>query len=149
MSKEYPWGKGTPVWERDATANDSDKSFTVPTGKVRRYLTIAAQLVCTATVGNRSLRVNITNGTDLVYQFMHSGNITASQNGALYIESPGSTGTQIRYGPGTATPSVGKQETMPELILPAGYVIRVYDSGAIDAAADDLTVVLHYVEYDA
>jgi len=35
------------------------------------------------------------------------------------------------------------------LLLPEGYTIRLYDRSAIDAAADDMIIVLHYVEYDA
>jgi len=37
----------------------------------------------------------------------------------------------------------------PDMMLPAGYVLRVLDSAAIDAAADDLVVVVHYIEYEA
>jgi len=79
--------------------------------------------------------------------------LTANQIGTLNVEFG-------RYAPITA--SVGKeiitngapinaglQESEGDIILTAGMYIRVWDSAAIDAAADDLTVVLHYVEYDA
>lgn len=150
--KDYPWGKGTPVWVRDATLNDSDKTFTVPAGKIWRMLSIDAELVATATVGNRVLTAIITDGANTVQNGVRSGNITASQRGRYRVifgsaifgttqdAVPAFSGSQanvVVYGP------------MPSMILTAGCVIRVLDLAAIDAAADDLTVVLHYVEYDA
>jgi len=36
----------------------------------------------------------------------------------------------------------------PDVILTAGMAIRVWDLTAVDAAADDMVVVLHYIEYD-
>jgi len=140
MTKDYPWGKGTPVWVRDATLNDSDKSFTVPTGKLWELLGVTATISNTATVGNRTLQMQITNGVSEVYRSPRSGNIIASA-AEMVSWAWGGAGS---YGQvGFVTMSTYR------MILPAGYVVRVYDSAAIDAAADDLTVVLHYVEYDA
>ena len=139
MSKDYPWGKGTPAWVVDATLNDSDKSWTVPAGKVRVYNYIFAYLQTTATVGNRVMRVSITDGTTEIFRFS-ADNLAASLTGRFCwfvggIDDPAA--------------SVDSHCAFPELCLLPGYVIRVYDSAAIDAAADDLTVALHYVEYDA
>ena len=152
MSKEYPWGKGTPKWARDATLNDSDKSFTVPAGKIWVLKRVYAQLVCTATVGNRLLQATFTNGTDIVFMSPKTGNITASQTGVLVFgyDIYGSA-TAVQYAPklDTTSPNVIAAFSTGELVLPAGYVMRVYDSAAVDAAADDLTVLYEYVEYDA
>ena len=153
MTKDYPWGKGTPTWTRDATADDSDKSFTVPAGKVWDLVAIESTLVATATVGNRQLQFIITNGVATVYTGTRAPNITASQAGVAlwdFSNGDGYSAAQVRVRLDTlAGPNV--YVTCPEAktILPAGYVIRVYDAAAVDAAADDLTVVLHYVEYDA
>jgi len=152
MSKDRPWGKGTPTWTRDATANDSDKTFTVPAGKLRMLLSVHAELTATATVGNRALVVLITDGTDTVFASPKTASITATNTGVLnlYADS-GLFTTTAGYVPklnGDA-PAVGTGAGVNALLLPAGYVIRIYDAAAVDAAADDLTVVLHYVEYDA
>lgn len=142
--KDYPWGKGTPKWTRDAAANDSDKSFTVPTGKYWDMLGVVAFLVNTATVGNRVLRVSVTNGTNELYHVQMAAS-TASQQTYFLL---GFSGMGDDYGLATSVNTTTSQNLF-QLILPAGYVIRVYDAAAIDAAADDLTVVLHYIEYDA
>lgn len=151
MSKEYPWGKGTPKWVRDATLNDSDKSFTVPAGKAWDVKLIEASLTATATVGNRQLIALITNGTNVVWASTWAGNITASQVGMLSLHNAQTTGTVATTVAldGATAPTAARQDSIPPMILPAGYVVRVFDRGVIDAAADDLIVVLHYVEYDA
>ena len=146
---DRPWGCGTPIWVRDAALNDSDKSFTVPAGKVWILKSISAMLICTATVGNRSLRTYITDGTDELSFFEYPANATASQIVSAYYEAGGNENTNTRKLTAAAGTNVSISRRLPEMILPAGSVIRVYDSAAIDPAADDLTVVLHYVEYDA
>src|SRR3989304_1214455 len=49
----------------DATANDSDKTFTVPASTIWEPLFIVVTLVTTATVGNRKMRIEIGDGSDL------------------------------------------------------------------------------------
>lgn len=152
MSKEYPWGKGTPKWVRDATLNDSDKSFTVPAGKIWDMRSIDGLILATAAVGNRVLIITITDGTDVLWVSNYTGSIAASQYGFISANvAQGSTTTNLvpPWNNPTLNVNVAVQSPLPNHILPAGYVIRVYDRAAIDAAADDLTVVLHYVEYDA
>ncbi len=146
-----PWGNGKPVWVRDATLDDSDKSFTVPEGKVWDLKLIYAELACTANVGNRALVVSVSNGVNVLFGLLRTGSITAGQSAFVTSMNCGSVTASTGYW---ATSSlsfadVRVQAIMPKVIMPAGYVIRVYDIGAIDPAADDLTVVLHYVEYDA
>lgn len=137
--KDYPWGKGTVKWLRDAALNDSDKSFTVPAGKVWSLRWLFATLATTATVGNRFIWVIITNGANDVWIHKQA------------TSHPASTTYNYNFAPQYSTQTGTTERTAPlmDALLPAGYVIRIYDSGAIDAAADDLTVVLHYVEYDA
>lgn len=136
-----PWGDGTPKWLRDATLNNSDKSFTVPAGKYWDIKAVFNTLVTTATVGNRVLRVRI----------KEDGTTTDIET----VGSPQAASTTVRYVVGfsgslpTAPSSAAVVATVPSMILPASAVIQVLDTAAIDAAADDLTVVLHYVEYDA
>lgn len=151
MSKEYPWGKGTPMWVRDVTANDSDKSFTVPAGKVWSLKSVHADITATATVGNRVLTMLSTDGTNTVCFYAKTAAVTATQVGALRIgigETITTTASQVPTLAG-ATPNVAFMVPIAETILLAGYTVRVYDATGVDAAADDLNVVLHYVEYDA
>jgi hypothetical protein len=142
---------GTPTWVRDAAANNSDKTFTVPAGKIWDIQAILTQLNTTATVGNRYLVVTISNGTALVWTALPTAAIAASKVAVTEV-SCGSIGTLTTARPslitGTAA-DISVSEGGPRMILPAGFVIRAYDPSAIDPAADDLIVVLHYIEYDA
>lgn len=153
MSKEYPWGKGTPMWVRDATANDSDKSFTVPTGKTWVPVYVAATLLATATVGNRVLQAEVRNAAnENVLPMVASPNIAASQSGTILVHRTGvtpATTARKRLDDITLGSTVSETDTLPDMIMTAGMYVRVRDASAVDAAADDLTVVLHYVEYDA
>jgi len=142
---------GTAKWTRDATTNDSDKSFTVPTGKEWEIVGIHVEIACTATVGNRQLRVLITDGTNNIHATTPSSAITANQTGVLELQTNHAViaaGVSYVLASGTA-PNVGQSGVLNRLRLPAGYVIRAYDFNAVDAAADDMIVVLHYIEYEA
>ena len=140
--KEYPWGKGTPKWVRDATANDSDKSFTVPAGKIWQPIYCYMLLAASATVGNRVLRYQVNeDGTNMCFA-TQTGNIAASSSNACALMF-GASDQESGFS------GVTNLFNLPLMYLTAGAVIRIYDTAAIDVAADDLTVVLHYVEYDA
>jgi len=141
---------GIPVWTRDATANDSDKTFTVPANKRWRLLSIWAQIDCTATAGNRVLGATIGNGADVIFPVIYTGSITASQQGVIksFIALTASTTPQYAPKLNQDAANVVAINALPELWLPAGHTIRVWDRGAIDAAADDMTVILHYEELD-
>lgn len=149
--RTYPGGR--PVWTRDATLNDSDKSFTVPAGKVWAVYYIRGDLTTTATVGNRVLVIRISDGTNYVRGMVRTTSIAASKTGVCVYEEGGigttTNTTNYETPENGASPDVLTVHGGCAMYLPAGYVIRVYDIAAVDAAADDLTVVLHYLEYDA
>lgn len=151
MDAVYPWGKGTPRWVRDATANDSDKSFTVPAGKIWVLALLYAELFATAVVGNRNMIWSLSNGANIIQCGTTGPNCAANQTvNALYM--PGIAGYSTTVGVRLTTlaePTNKLTSFAPPLLMREGYILRVYDVNAIDAAADDLTVVLHYVEYDA
>ncbi len=151
MTKDYPWGKGTPRWVRNDDLNDSDKLFIVPTGKVWDMKSVDALLATTATVGNRFLAVAFGDGTNTIRHYIATAAIAASQKGGYALSCSGSVAASSIAGKTLDASSPNVQislGTAPVLLL-AGYTVRVWDLSAIDAAADDLTVVLHYVEYDA
>ena len=144
--KEYPWGKGTPSFVYDGSLNDSDKSFATPAGKYRLIKAIYASFVSTATVGNRILTIEVTNaaGTE-VYWRAQSVSIAASQT--RYIHAGAVPMAVVSAFGGNN--SVYYEMSVPELILSPGEILRVYDSGTIDVAADDMIVAINLVEYDA
>lgn len=148
-----PWSPGTPKWLRDATANDSDKSFTVPAGKAWKLNSIEAALVCTATVGTRLCGGEIFDASGNAIARSSYVAPTASQSGILRWVAGGvsnTTGWRTLIGANGTDANAAVRDTLPDtVILTAGFVVRVRDYAAIDAAADDLTVVMHYVEYDA
>lgn len=142
-------GNGVATWARDATANDSDKSFTVGAKEAWVIQSIYAEIATTASVGNRLLNVSITNGTDVIYRSQSTANIAASKNGTLYITNTGgasdTTARLILAGTATADVSLNLYDLPRDMILPAGYVITVKDTAAVAASADDMIVVLHYI----
>lgn len=156
MTKDYPWGKGTPKWTRDETLNDFDKEFVVPSGKLWVPKIIVGQLNTSADVANRVLMVQIKQAADAAAESswlsIPTANIAASQIGLLVMTTgfPAASSTTLRKSLIDYAGSALNNETdqfMPEMLLPAGASIRVfcYTGGQ---AADDLLVILHYVEYD-
>ena len=137
MSKDYPWGKGTIKAISDVTANDVDKTYTVPAGKCAALDCISVILTTTATAANRKILIQITDGTNIVYDF-EFGTQAASLTNYYFIYPGGyylTTGT-IRFAP------------VPPFKLPAGYTVRVVESMAVDPAADDMSVHVFVAEYD-
>lgn len=152
VARCVPGGVGRFV--RDATLNDSDKSFTVPANKAWKLRSVAATIEASATVGSRTLVAVITNGVDVVVVGPRSGAITASQDGTYYWSDGGvnsiTAGDLMSYIDLSNVNVVRIVSSMPSggYYLPSGYVIRIYETAAVDAAADDLVVVLYYEEFD-
>lgn len=132
MARTTPWENLS--LQADAVANDSDKTFIVPTGQQWRLKSLYAQLVSTANAGNRQMDVLVTDGDDNPVAKFVAGAVQAESLTREYLfapQQPQETGF---------TNGLMLRALAGDLVLPAGYKIRVYDSAAIDAAADDLTV---------
>lgn len=119
----------------DAALNDSDKSFTVPSRFQYTLLGGMAQLVTTATVGNRQVDLLLTDGTNTIITIAAGGTQAASLT------------RQYQYIPGEAAPAAVAGTLFvcpfpPGLVLLGGWTIQILDSATIDAAADDLTIRL-------
>ena len=129
----------TPTLTADITANDSDKTITVTALRIWQPLTIQVSLISTAVVGNRQMTVLFTDAADNVIARAHAGLVQAASLTYSYT-----------FGLNLSTDFalIGTQAnvSLPLCVLPAGYKIRVYDSAAIDAAADDMTVRLMVLE---
>lgn len=118
----------------DETANDSDKSWTVPAGEMWKVCQAFVGLVTTATVGNRQVRFQVADSNGKVIGFLPAGAVQAASQTRSY-------GFLQGIYRETAFLDTMIQVPIPiDLYLKAGSVVRFWDSAAIDAAADDMTV---------
>ena len=125
----------------DTATNDSDKTFTVPAGDRYRVLSGNINLITTATVGNRQLDVQFRDDANVVLFTIRAGAVQAASVTRDYKIIPGAP----RESAFVAAEIV--LDNMPlDMILDSGYDIRVFDSAAVDAAADDM--VVHIVVQD-
>lgn len=122
--------------ETEATANDSDKSWTVPAGEYWKILSLLAVLVTTAVAGTRQLCIEITDGTNVIFRIIPGGTQAASLT-RNYNFAVGMTHLSAFIDTTHITSPLPS-----ELVLLPGYVIRVYDKAAVDAAADDLSLYM-------
>lgn len=122
------------VQQADAALDDSDKTLTVPAGKQWGLRSVYAKLISTATAGNRQLDVLVTDAADNIVAKFVAGAVQAASLTREYIFAPQHPQET------TFTGGVMLRALAGDLVLPAGYKVRVYDSAAIAAAADDLTL---------
>jgi hypothetical protein len=118
----------------DSSANDSDKSWTVPDGEQWEFLHAHVILVSSATAGNRLLALSITDASGNLRMDVVAGAVQAESLTRHYA---------LMKGIYRETSFVNDEIQMPipeSLFIHAGGVIRVYDSAAIDPTADDMTV---------
>lgn len=124
----------TPDLQSDENLNDSDKSFTVPASTEWRVKWIYVELTTTATAGNRQMEIQIQDDAADVIARLVCGDVQAASLTRYYLFAP-------NVAELTAERDTDKFSTlMPEWILPASYVVRVWDNAAVDAAADDLII---------
>lgn len=163
MAKHGEWGNdnallvqsvphGTPKYITDFTTNDNDKSFPVPDGKVWDLSYVRGDMTASAVVGNRTLAVVITlPNNQHIHASLPTAPIAASASGGIMAGKSITTGTAPRRKlPSGGTNAVQVNDSLPiNMLLPAGYIIRVYDYANIDGAGDNLMIALHVIEYDA
>lgn len=128
---------------RDATANDADKIvLTCPDYKLQQVLQAHVELITTATVGNRRIRMVVQDENDVLVADYHAGAVQAASLTRHYV-----------YGQGVfrETAFIDTEIHVPfpfETILLPGWDLRFLDDSGIDLAADDMTVNLIYRETD-
>jgi len=120
----------------DVTADDSDKSFTVPANREYQILYIRVNLTTTATATDRQLEVRVEHA---------AGTLVATLARAGAVQAP-SLAREYIFGAGLAD-LTGFRDTdflttpLPNgTVLYAGDVLRILDNNAVDAAADDMLV---------
>ena len=132
----HPWDT---IVTADATADDSDKTFEVTASKIWQLMVVQVSLTTTAAVGNRQMTVDVTDDSDNLLARMRAGVTQAASLTYTYTFGVGLSDQPAVLSLHLTTPLL-------PLILPAGYKIRVYDSAAIAAAADDMTVRITIME---
>jgi len=127
---------------QDETLNDSDKSFAVPASTERHVLNIWVEFTSTATVGNRQLVVEVQDSTtDVLAQWARPGVVQAASLTRHYEFAPGLPDDLAFRDTDylrTPIPTTG--------LLKATDILRVYDNNAVDAAADDMVVMIMYAD---
>ena len=120
----------------DAALNDSDKTFTVPASTIWEPLFISIQLISTATVGNRKMRMEIGDGAAL-WWFKEWTPLQAASLTRTYFAAPS-------LPDDAAFDANGRARILyePRFALPAAWTIRFFDVNAIAAAADDMTCLV-------
>lgn len=136
-----------PAWvpgiDIDVVANDSDKAVAVTALKEWILDSVWVKLTTTATATVRQIVVEIQDGSANVIALFVAGATQDVSITRYYLFAPGiATASAFIDTDYLTTP-------MPEMHLPAGYNIRVYDNNAVDAAADDMEVTLRYRERTA
>jgi len=123
---------GYPELQAEETANDSDKSFTVPAGEEWVVEWLWVEYTSDANAGNRQLEVEIQDdAADVIAKVVVSVTQAASLT-YYYLLAPDVTEL-------AALRDTDKLTTiMPKWVLPAGYVVRVWDNNAVSAAGDDM-----------
>lgn len=117
----------------DPVANDSDKTFQFGGMKVQA---VFVTLVTTATVGNRRMRFGIYAADNTLLYFVDSGAVQAASLTRYY-----SFGFHLIHEAAFGGPSSDHIHIpIPEARIPNGGYLRIWDSAAIAAAADDMTV---------
>ena len=117
----------------DAVLNDSDKSVIVPADRRYKIFYGFIELITTAVIGNRQIAIEILDDSANV--------VFRSLAGTVQAES---TTREYHFFPNVVREAafVNNQILIPippDLILLPSWTYRIYDTAAIDAAADDMT----------
>lgn len=120
----------------DEAANDSDKTITVPAGKRWKIKSIRVELTTTADAGNRQLDILFTDSADDVIFDCKALNVQIASQTEIYHAIPTTS-----LGDSLETVAGRHWLGFPlNTILIGGDKIRIYDSAAIQAAADDMVI---------
>lgn len=130
-----------PQKQSDTALNDSDKSFTVPANRVWIVQWIWVELISTSDAGNRQITIQFQDNTSDVICEVRAGAVQAASVTRNYMFAPHlSDLTSFRDTTFLMTP-------LPNIILPQNYIVRVYDSTAVAATADDMVVHMMVNQY--
>ncbi len=126
---------------RDATADQSSKTFTVPDDEQWRLNWAHVVFVSNATVGNRRIVMDVLNASDAVLIDMGASAVQAASVTRHY---------QFLQGIYRETDFIQGELEVPmpqDLWLTAGMKLRFRDEAEIAPAGDDMTVTFQYERY--
>ena len=138
-----------PAWLSDSSTGVDDtsgaipgiameKTFTVPTDRLWHIRCLLATAVSSAAVGNRSIVFQVQRGTSDTDPVVDVRTTVTQAASLTYYYMLGANMTQM----GAVSDTDWMSMTIPDLVLPAGAIIRVFDEAAIGttAAPDDLDI---------
>ena len=136
----YTFAHRTLTNQRDATLNDSDKTITVPAGRLWWLHYVYALFTTTATVGNRRIALQIGSSGGIHTYEVSAGAVQAAGLTRIYSFAPAvpQAGAFIDLTINIPIPT--------RALIAAGGLVRIVDNNAIAAAADDLDIRLVYDE---
>lgn len=137
-----PIGSDWTVTNAMSVTNDnSNKTWTVPAGQEWQILWIQVLMVTSATAGTRQMEVRVDRSAVMtpIGRLATAGITQAASTTRRYMFAPGLADlTAVRDTDKVYTP-------IPvTTILQAGDILRVWDNGARDPAADDMWVTVQY-----
>jgi hypothetical protein len=119
----------------EVTANDSDKTLVVPAATEWEILSINVTLTTTVDVGNRQLALEFQDDAGAVIGGpIPAGLVQVASKAYDYVINPGVDNSLALWGTRTVF------MRLPHMVLGAGQKVRIYDSAAVAAAADDMTI---------
>jgi hypothetical protein len=120
----------------DFAFNSSNKLVLVPVGKQWRLVSVYVTFISSATAGNRQLDLLLLDASGNLMGKYIAGAVQAASVTRLYSFAVG-------HPQDTAfTNTLMLRAIGSEVILSAGFGLRVWDSTAVDAAADDMSVTV-------
>lgn len=125
----------TPSLQSDEALNDSDKTFTVPPLTQWKIKWIWVEYISDGNAGNRELVVEIQDDAADVIARIKVSIVQIASITRYYMLAPNVT--ELTAFRGTVAADY-LSTIMPEWVLPAGYIVRIWDSAAIAAATDDM-----------
>lgn len=126
--------EGDTIKQSDTSVNDSDKALTVPAAQEWIVRSIRVKLVSDGNAGNRQICIEFRDDSDVIVYSVRAGAVQAASLTRYYHFANGAADlTSFRD-------TDYLSNSMPEIHLPAGYDIRVYDKAAVAAATDDMDV---------
>jgi len=123
----------------DTALNDSDKEITVDEDFAWQLISVYASLASTATAGNRQIEITIDDAAGNVLGWFKAA---ATQAASLTEE--------YHFGvSGDTLETVAGTHFLPlaPVVLAPNWNIRIFDSAAVDAAADDLVIRVLALEF--
>lgn len=119
----------------DVTADDSDKTFVVPANKTWEVLSLMVDFESSADSGSRQVEVEFTTDEDVLLYLIVAAVTQAASLQYIYMLAQGVVDDAALFDTNKIV------HLLPSgLLLPAGFKVRVRDSAAIAATADDMLV---------